>query len=156
MPGTAGKNSVRLALNPVLDVDFGDAGEGGLVNAKLNRFVSQGKTKLPNKAFGWLVRFGILFKNLSVGNPRLACATSNNGANDGTGDFQVEFADEGVQPDRSVCIAGSSDHKNAPHGFKTFQIHKTKRKSFQALSSAWKSQIPSNYHKYTPFCKCYN
>src|SRR5258708_2120293 len=110
MPGTAGKNSVRLALNPVLDVDFGDAGEGCLVNAQRNRFVSQGKTKLPNKAFGWLVRFGILFQNLSVGNPRLACATSNDGANDGSGDFQIESADEGVQPDRAFRITGGLDH----------------------------------------------
>jgi hypothetical protein len=83
-------------LNPALDVDFGDAGECGFVNAEFNRLVSQSKTKVPDRDVRWLVGFRVLFKNLSVGDPRLARAASNKGANDRTRSFQVEFVDEGV------------------------------------------------------------
>jgi hypothetical protein len=51
---------------------------------------------MTNKAFCRLVWSRVLFKDLRIGNPSLAGAASNNGANDGRGSLQIEFIDEGV------------------------------------------------------------
>src|SRR5450432_1145376 len=121
IPGTPGKDSVRLALHPALNLSFIDLPESRFVYPQVERLISESKPQLWNHSLVRLVRCGKLFQNLRVRHPGLASACSQFRANHRIWNLEAKLFNDGSEAERNGPISIMA-HKIIPKLTKTFQI----------------------------------